>query len=133
MRRFLAHWRTVAVVLVVATILAAALWPEAVEVDTSRVTRARLQVTIDEEGETRVHDRFVVSAPVGGRLQRIDLEPGDRVLRGKTIVARLTPAPPTLLDARMQMELSAAVESARGTLGQAQAERARSQATLDRA
>jgi HlyD family secretion protein len=70
---------------------------------------------------------------VAGRLQRIDLEPGDPVQRGETVVARLRPAPPALLDARTQRELSAAVESARGTLGQAQAERARTQATLDRA
>jgi HlyD family secretion protein len=133
MRRFLAHWRTVAVVLVVAAILAVALWPEAIEVDTARVVRAPLQVTIDEEGETRVHDRFVVSAPVAGRLQRIDLKPGDPVRRGKTVVARLTPAPPTLLDARARTELTAAVDSARATLGQAQAERARTEATLERA
>jgi HlyD family secretion protein len=123
----------IAVALVVATILAVALWPESIEVDVARVTRALVQVTIDEEGETRVRDRFVVSAPVAGRLQRIDLEPGDPVHRGETVVARLTPAPPALLDARTQSELSAAVESARGTLGQAQAERARTQATLDRA
>ena len=132
MRRLLAHWRTVAVVLLVAAILAVALWPESVEVDVARAARAALQVTIDEEGETRVRDRFVVSAPVAGRLQRIDLEPGDPVRRGETVVARLTPAPPALLDARMQMELSAAVDSARAALGQAQAERARTEATLDR-
>ena len=44
-----------------------------------------MQVTIDEEGETRVRERFVVSAPVAGRLQRIELEPGDPVVRGKTV------------------------------------------------
>ena len=49
-----------------------------------------MQVTIDEDGETRVRERFVVSAPVAGRLQRIELEPGDPVVRGKTVVARLT-------------------------------------------
>ena len=133
MRRFMAHWRTVAVVLVVATILAVALWPESIDVDVARATRAPLRVTIDEEGETRVRDSFVVSAPVAGRLQRIDLEPGDPVRRGETVVARLTPAPPALIDARTQMELSAAVEGARAALGQAQAERARAEATLDRA
>jgi HlyD family secretion protein len=133
MRRLITHWRMVAVVLVVAAILAVALWPASVEVDVARAARAPLQVTIDEEGETRVRERFVVSAPVAGRLQRIDLEPGDPVRRGETVVARLTPAPPALLDARTRMELSAAVESARGALGQAQAERARTEATLDRA
>ena len=70
---------------------------------------------------------------MAGRLQRIDLKPGDPVRRGKTVVARLTPAPPTLLDARARTELTAAVDSARATLGQAQAERARTEATLERA
>jgi HlyD family secretion protein len=133
MRRLLAHWRMLAVVLVVAAILVAALWPEAVEVDIARAARGPLQVTIDEEGQTRVPEKFVVSAPVAGRLNRIDLEPGDPVRRGQTVVARITPAPPTLLDARTQAELAAVVEAARAALGQAQAERARADAARDRA
>ena len=47
-----------------------------------------------------MRDRFVVSAPVAGRLERIELEPGDPVVRGKTIVARLVPAEAPLLDPR---------------------------------
>jgi len=90
----------VAVVLVVAAIAATALWPEATEVDVTHVERGPMQVTIDEEGETRVRDRFVVSAPVAGRLERIELEPGDPVVRSKTIVARLAPAEAPLLDPR---------------------------------
>ena len=64
-----------------------------------------MQVTIDEEGETRVRERFVVSAPVMGRVERIELEPGDAVVRGKTVVARLTPAAAPLIDPRSQAEL----------------------------
>ena len=52
-----------------------ALWPEAVEVDVTHATRGPLQVTIDEEGETRVHDRFVVYAPVAGRLRASSSSP----------------------------------------------------------
>jgi HlyD family secretion protein len=133
MRRLMTHWRTAAVVLGVAAILAVALWPESVEVDVARVARAPLQVTIDEEGETRVRDRFVVSAPVAGRLQRIDLEPGDPVQRGETVVARLRPAPPALLDARTRAEAGAAVEAARAALGRSRAERARAQAASGQA
>ena len=84
-----------------------------------------MQVTIDEEGETRVRERFVVSAPVMGRVERIELEPGDSVVRGKTVVARLTPAAAPLIDPRSQAELAAAVEAARAAVGQAQAERER--------
>jgi HlyD family secretion protein len=90
-----------------------------------------MQVTIDEEGETRVRERFVVSAPVSGRLQRIELEPGDPVVRGKTVVGRLVPTEAPLLDPRTRAELSAAVEAARAAVGRARAERDRAAAALD--
>ena len=133
MRRLFRYWRVLAFLLFIGAILAMALWPETIEVDIGNVSRGPLEVTIDEEGETRVRERFVISAPVAGRLQRIELEPGDRVIRGKTLLARLVPAPPPLLDVRTRAELSAAAEAARATLGQGQAERARAQATLERA
>jgi HlyD family secretion protein len=133
MRRLMRHWRVFAFAVIVAIIFVAALWPEAVEVDVTRVTRGPMQVTIDEEGETRVRDRFVVSAPVAGRLQRIELEPGDRVAKGRTVLARLMPPPPTLLDARTQAELGAAVAAATAALGQGRAERERAASTLARA
>ena len=108
--------RLIAVALIVVGIAAVALWPEAVEVDVTHATRGPLQVTIDEEGETRV-DRFVVYAPVAGRLQRIELEPGDAVVRRKTVVARLAPTPPPLLDPRTRAELAAAIDAARAAVG----------------
>jgi HlyD family secretion protein len=131
--RILRNPRLIAVVLIVAVILVAALWPSAIEVDVATVARGPMQVTIDEEGETRVRDRFVVSAPVMGRVERIELEPGDPVVRGKTVVARLTPAAAPLIDPRTQGELSAAVEAARAVVGQARAERDRAAAALARA
>ena len=133
MMRLLKSPRLIAAVLIVAGILAVALWPQAIEVDVVRVERGPMLVTVDEEGETRVRERFVVSAPVAGRLQRIELEPGDAVVRGKTVVARLIPAAPPLLDPRASAELAAAVEAARAAVGQAQAERQRAEAALTRA
>jgi HlyD family secretion protein len=133
MMRFLKNPRLMAVVLLVAGILAVALWPDAIEIDVARVTRGPMEVTIDEEGETRVRERFVVSAPVAGRLQRIELEPGDPVVRGKTIVARLQPAAPPLIDPRSRAELAAAIEAARAAVGQARAERERAAAAMARA
>ena len=65
--RYLRNPRLLAAIAVVAGILAVALWPSTIEVDVARAARAPMQVTIDEEGETRVRDRFVVSAPVSGR------------------------------------------------------------------
>jgi HlyD family secretion protein len=133
MRWLLGHKKLIAALLIVAGIVAAALWPESVEVDLAMVTKGPMQVTIDEDGETRVRDRFVVSAPVSGRLQRIELEPGDKVMRGKTIVARLAPAAAPLLDPRTRSELDAGVDAARAAVGQAQAERERAAAALARA
>jgi HlyD family secretion protein len=109
------------------------LWPQTLEVDASRVARGPLQVTIDEEGETRVRDRFVISAPVAGRVQRIELEAGDLVVRGKTVLARIAPAQPTLLDPRARAELTAAVEAARAAVGLARAEHDRAVTAQTRA
>lgn len=125
--------RLIAGVAIVGVILAVALWPSAIDVDVATVARGPMQVTIDEEGETRVRERFVVSAPVMGRVERIVLEPGDPVVRGKTIVARLTPAAAPLIDPRSQAELSAAVAAARAAVGQTRAERERAATALTRA
>jgi HlyD family secretion protein len=133
MRWLKKHLRLILSVLVVAAIAAVAMWPGSMEVDVATVVRGPMQVTIDEEGETRVRDRFVVSAPVAGRLQRIELEPGDAVVRGQTTVARLTPAESPLIDPRTRSELTAAAEAARAAVGQARAERERAAAALDRA
>jgi HlyD family secretion protein len=54
--------------------------PSAVPADFATVGRGSLLVTVNEEGRTRVRDRFVVSAPVPGRMRRIELEPGDPVM-----------------------------------------------------
>ena len=131
--RFLKNKRLIAGVVVVLAIVAMAMWPESIEVGVATVERGPMQVTLDEDGETRVRDKFVVSAPVAGRLQRIELEPGDPVVRGKTIVARLTTADAPLLDPRTRGELEAAVEAARAAVGQARAELERATAELMRA
>ena len=131
--RLLRNVRLLGAIAIVAVIVAVALWPSATDVDVAVVARGAMQVTIDEEGETRVRERFVVSAPVAGIVERIELEPGDRVFRGKTVVARLMPATSPLIDTRTQAELRAAVEAARAAVGQAQAEHGRAVAAGSRA
>jgi HlyD family secretion protein len=131
--RFLKNKKLIAGLLLVIAIVAVAVWPASMEVDVARAEQGPMQVTIDEDGETRVRHRFVVSAPVAGRVQRIELEPGDPVVRGKTILARLLPAESPLLDARSRSELTASVEAARAAVGQAQAERNRAAEALARA
>jgi HlyD family secretion protein len=122
----------IAVAVLVVLLATMAFWPKAIPVDLARVERGPLAVTVEEEGETRVHERFVVSAPAAGRILRIELEPGDRVERGKTVVATLRPADPTPLDARAQAEALAAVKAAQAVLGQAQVEAAHARAEWGR-
>ena len=97
----------------VAAVLVAAgayalLRPAPLPVETARVTRGPLQVTVDEEGETRVRDRYVVAAPVAGRVARIELREGDPVAAGQ-VVARLFAAP---LDARAREQAAGRVAQA---------------------
>jgi HlyD family secretion protein len=108
------------VALAVAAVIVLALWPSPQLVDSGRVTRGPMQVTIDQEGETRAHDRFVVSAPVAGRLLRVDLEDGDPVKQNQ-VVARIDPLP---LGQREREEVRARVEAAEAALREATAREA---------
>lgn len=84
-------------------------------VDVAEVVRGPFRVSFEEEGRTRVKDRFEVSAPIAGQLARVDLEPGDRVARGDPLF-RIAPsfAPP--LDARDHAQAAAAVARAESAL-----------------
>jgi HlyD family secretion protein len=132
MARLLVNWRILALLGTAGGLLAFALWPTPVDVDVATVSRGPLVVTVEEEGRTRVRDRFVVSAPVTGRVLRIELEPGDRVRRGD-VVARVQAEVPALLDARTSAEAQAAIDVARAELGRARAEEQRAEAALTQA
>jgi len=132
MREVFRNRRLLIGVLVVAAVLAFALWPRATAVDVGAITSGPLLVTVDEEGETRVRDRFVVTSPVAGELRRVELEPGDSVKSGQTIVM-VRPAPPTPLDARARAEAVAAVAAGEATLGRMRAQRAQAATALTRA
>ncbi len=127
----LATWGGGGLLLVV--VLALALKPRPAAVDLAEVTRGPLRVTVDEEGETRVRERFVVSAPLPGRLLRIELEPGDPVRAGDTVLATFRPSDPVPLDARSRAQAAARVAAAEAALGRARAERERAAAELRRA
>jgi HlyD family secretion protein len=114
-----AFWAVVGLVL-----LAGAWWmvrPQPVPVDLGTVTRGPLQVTLDHEGQTRVRERYTISAPVSGRVLRIGLEPGDVVQARRTELASLLPVPAPLLDARTRAEADARVKTATAALEQARA------------
>jgi HlyD family secretion protein len=94
-------------------------WPGPVPVEGRPVVRAPLRVTVEEEGLTRVKDRFVISAPVAGYLQRIQLEVGDAVTQGQTL-AVLEPLRPEVLDPRSRARAEAQVAAAQAALKSAE-------------
>ncbi len=74
--------------------------PRPIPVETTRVTQGKLRATVNEEGKTRIQQRYVVSAPVTGHLRRIPFKAGADVIAGKTVVAVIDPVSPAMLDAR---------------------------------
>ena len=76
----------------VLAMLVLAFRPTPILVDVAEVRRGDIQVTVDEEGETRIRKRYLVSAPVAGRVIRIKLDEGDRVTKGD-IIAQIDPLP----------------------------------------
>jgi len=105
--------------------------PQPVRVEFEKVIRGPMKVTIDEEGETRIRERFIVSTPVAGRISRIELQPGDRVTAGSTTVATLIASQAVLLDARTRAESEARVTAAESAIGRARANRDRAKEDLD--
>ena len=116
--------------LVILALIGLALRPKPVPADLAAVERGPLLVTVDEEGETRVRDRFVISAPVPGRLLRIALESGDEVVAGETVLATFQPSTPVPLDVRSRAEAEARVRAAEAALGSAEANDERADAEL---
>lgn len=95
-----------------ALVIAMLFRPVAVPVDFAEIERGAIRVTVSDEGKTRVKDIFVVSAPVPGLMRRIELEAGDPVSAGETVIARIEPSDPSFLDVRTQAEARAAVRAA---------------------
>ena len=112
---------------VVAVVAGLSIWafrPQPALVEVREVVVGPFEQTVDEEGKTRVRDRYMISAPVAGRLERIALKSGD-ALRAGDVVAVLRPAPPALQDARTMSEL-------REQVGAAEASNARAEANVQR-
>lgn len=107
-------------VAVVAGGLAWAFRPKPVPVETAVVTRSLFRATVEEDGRTRVRNRYAISAPLAGRLLRSGLKTGDTVAQG-AVVATLLPALPPLLEARTRRELEERVGAAEATLEETQA------------
>ncbi|MCW9050347.1 MAG: efflux RND transporter periplasmic adaptor subunit [Deltaproteobacteria bacterium] len=117
---------TVTAVLIIA-LLAWGFWPQPVLIEAIAVKRAPLTVTIEEEGRTRVIDRYIISAAVDGVTCRLDLEVGDPVKQGQVLL-EITPLESQGLDPRSRALARAQVAAAESAL-----EAARGQATAAQA
>ncbi len=106
-----------------------ALAPRPVEVELAAVSEGPFETSIEEDGKTRVADRYIVSVPLSGRLARIALREGDAVAAQETL-AQLTPTLPAMLDQRTLSELQARLQAAEARVEQTGTRIARAQVAL---
>jgi HlyD family secretion protein len=118
-RRVRMFWIAAAALAVI--VIAASMLPDPVEADIATADRGDVRVEVVDEGRTRMHDVYVVSAPVTGRVLRVSVEPGDQVEQG-AIVARMSRAATGFLDTRSALQARAAVTAAEAQLRSAAAE-----------
>lgn len=104
--------------------------PRPLPVEAAAVARGPLRVTVDEDGKARIKDRFVISAPLGGSVERITLHAGDAVRAGD-VLARLVPAAAPFLDERTRTTAQAQVSAALAAQKQAKAQVERARANAD--
>lgn len=132
-RKLIRRGLLVAVVAVIVVAVGSAFRTQPVLVDTVTVSRGALQVTVDEDGRTRIRERYIVSAPLNGRLQRLTLDPGDKVSKDDSLVAVIEPLDPSLLDERSLAESRARVNAAEAAVKRAESLVERASLTMNRA
>ena len=99
---------------------------QAISVDLTEASSGPFQVTIREEGTTRVRDIYTVSSPMSGKLDRLELDEGDLVFADKTAIASIRPLDPPFLDQRSQLELQSSLKAAQSAVALAFVEMERS-------
>jgi len=119
-------------VVALTAVLWAAYQPRALVVETATVTQGRFEQVIEEDGRLRLRERYTVTAPMAGQLQRPTLKVGDTVQAGD-VVAVLLPAAPALIDVRTRSVLQERVASADAARDAAQANTRRLQTALAQA
>ena len=102
--------------LVLAALLVAGLWPKPVPVEIAAATVGTLRATVNEEGKTRIKQRYVIAAPVAGQLRRIPFKAGAEIKAYDTVLAVIDPLAPTLLDPRARASAEARRDSASANL-----------------
>jgi HlyD family secretion protein len=123
MNRTVKRISIVLLLVVVGILVIDAFRPKPLSVDTARTKRGPLQVTIDEDGQTRAHDRFTLTAPVAGVLSRIALHEGDAVT-ADTLIAVIQPLP---VSSREEAEIRARIASAKALKREADQQIARAE------
>ncbi len=125
--------RTVVVLigLGIAALIVWALLPQPVPVDMAAIKRGPLEVTVEDEGITRIREVYTVSAPIGGKMLRSPREVGDEVKANKTLVASIESTAPTFLDVRSQRVNQAAVQAAQAAVDLAEANIKQAKAQLE--
>lgn len=118
-RRVRVFWVAAAVVAVV--IITVSMLPESFEADYATIDRGDVRVEVVDEGRTRMHDVYVISAPVSGRVLRVTVEPGDEVATG-AVVARMSRAAAGFLDTRSDLQARAAVSATEAQMRSATAD-----------
>ena len=106
-------------------------WPQPIPVDLTAVAKGAMEVTVDDEGKTRVRDVYTVSAPLAGAVLRVPGRVGDQVVANETIVAVMQPALPGFHDARTHEELQAGLVAADAAVTQAEHEVHRIETVLE--
>jgi HlyD family secretion protein len=112
--------------------IVAAWVPKPLPAESAIAARGAMSVTVDEDGQARVKDRYVVSAPLSGSLARIELDPGDSVKQGQVLV-RIAPVQPALLDTRARSSAEARLAQALASQKQSQVQIERAQTNFDQA
>lgn len=106
------YWKWMLGLGVLAVAIGASFIPKKIPVDVSRIERGNLEVVVEEDGRTRVRDRYTVFAPLNGMLRRPSLRVGDPVIAGETVLGIIDPGLPAFLDARTREETQARIEAA---------------------
>lgn len=106
--------------------------PKPVEVDLGEVGEGPMTVTVDEDGETRIREPYLISAPLAGRLLRVKLEPGDSIQKDQVLSA-IDPSVPGLLDARSEAEAQARVAASEAAFRRAESQLEIAQADFEQA
>lgn len=132
MKKWLKKYYGILVGIAIILILVLIFWPKPVEVEISPAARGRFQQTVREDGKTRTRNRYVVSAPLSGTLQRIAFKAGDPVVKDQ-VVAVLNPSVPPLIDIRTGKELKERVGSAESAKKRAESSVERAKVSLNHA